>query len=132
MSIIQRPQNQYSEGDRLNSDLDRALARLNPADREIIERQLSPSFQRRRRLDERDDAWRELGASPRFFTKSVRAMADRTTSAVSRYAAGAYRFERGPPADPDRRIMFKILQLNRGKSLSSAHVRRILAGLSGA
>jgi hypothetical protein len=66
------------------------------------------------------------------FATSGRRMSGTIARDMGRSAASTYRFERdgGPPADPARRRLWLILQLNGGEPISASSVRDALAGVN--
>ena len=101
------------------------------ADRAWFLDRVSEPWQRRaRRLAERDRLIREyaLAFHP---LESGRAMAAAIAVELDRYRASGWRFERDLPAPPDARrgLLWRILHLNAGKSLSPGAVRAALAGV---
>jgi hypothetical protein len=95
--------------------LERILLRLDAEDREYLVDQLDPPWRRRRRrIERRDQAIREL-AVPKFASAltvtSGRAMASAIAVDLQRYAASAFRFDRdrGPPTDAQRVLWWRVL-----------------------
>lgn len=102
------------------------------SEREWLEDRLAAPWQRRaRRIEKRDARIREyaLAFHPLL---SGRAMASAIAVAIDRYRASGWRFERDlpAPADPRRGLLWRILHLNNGRSLSPGAVRAALAGVS--
>lgn len=112
--------------------LEAILARLDPDDAAWLAEQLEPAWRRRRRrLDQRDGWVREVAqANFADFDISGRQLHATIARDQARYAASGYLIERdrGPPADPARRRLWEILQLNGGRPMSVSSVRDALAG----
>jgi hypothetical protein len=89
----------------------------------------SPSALRRRRLDRRDHAIREVAAG--YTEGSGRALADVLHRDLVRYAASGHRVNTAPPAVDDKRsLLHRTLDLiGAGKIPSAAQIRGILAGV---
>jgi hypothetical protein len=96
----------------------------------LVDRLAEPWLRRARRLAERDARIREyaLAFHPLL---SGRAMASAIAVAIQRYRVSAWRFENDLPAPADARrgVLWRILHLNSGKSLSAGSVRNALAGV---
>jgi hypothetical protein len=92
----------------------------------------SPSALRRRRLDERDAALRELAIGMMAKASTGESLARTIARELHRYASSAWRFERERPApvDPPRALLYRILHLGSGHCPGQATVHRALAGLS--
>jgi hypothetical protein len=95
--------------------------------RRMLVKHASPSALRRRALDDRDAAIRQLAAT--YAAASGRAMADAVHRDLQRYAASAYRFERNrPPSDPTRVLLHRVLAIGDGRVPSFELIRRALGG----
>jgi hypothetical protein len=87
----------------------------------------APSALRRRRLDQRDEAIREVAAG--YTDGSGRALAHAISRDLQRHAASVYRHS-APPADAKRALLHRVLDLvGAGKVPSAAQIRGILAGV---
>jgi hypothetical protein len=88
---------------------------------------VSPSALRRRRLDQRDDAIRQLAAG--YTEGSGRDLANAINRDLVRYAASGFRINAAPPADARRALLHRVLALGAGKVPSSGQIRGILGGV---
>jgi hypothetical protein len=96
---------------------------------EIFVRQhCTPSAMRLRRLDERDAACREFAAERMARAASGAELARIVSTELTRYAASAWRIERGREPALAHRLAHRILTLGRGRAPEPRHMRRILAG----
>jgi hypothetical protein len=111
--------------------LARILAALEEDDRRWLRDRLDERWRRRaRRLEERDQLIRDYALAYHPLL-SGHAMASAIAVAIDRYREPWRRFERDlpAPADPRRGLLWRILHLNNGRSLSSERVRFVLAGI---
>jgi hypothetical protein len=110
--------------------LDVGFAALDPRDVAWLIGQLTPSARRAWRKDIRDRAICDLATLSEFV--SQRDVAPRLASALRRYAASSWRFDRGrpAPADPMRAAMHAVLTATGGEPPGSEACRRALAGLT--
>jgi hypothetical protein len=96
--------------------------------RSLLAKHASPSALRRRVLDARDVAIRQLAAT--YAATSGRALADTVHRDLVRYGASGHRVNMAPPADTKRALLHRALDLiGGGKVPSSALIRAILAGV---
>jgi hypothetical protein len=96
----------------------------------FLDRISEPWRRRARRLEERDAQIRAYALAYHPLL-SGRAMASAIAVELQRYRASGWRFEKDLPAPPDPRrgLLWRILHLNGGKSLSPGSVRNALAGV---
>jgi hypothetical protein len=109
----------------------RILARLDEDDRVWLEDRLAEPWRRRaRRLEERDRLIRDYSLAYHPLL-SGHAMAATIAVTIDRHREPWRRFERDlpAPADPRRGLLWRILHLNNGRSLSAERVRFVLAGV---
>jgi hypothetical protein len=87
-------------------------------------------IRRARRLAQRDDAVRALGAHY-IDCRSGRAGAAALCRDLQRYAASGWRVETGrvPAGDGRRLLQHRILVLSEGKVITAGQIRQIFAGL---
>jgi hypothetical protein len=118
-------------GDDARDRVARILALLEDEDRRWLQDRLAEPWRRRaRRLEERDRLIRDCALAYHPLL-SGHAMASTIAITIDRYREPWRRFEKDlpAPADPCRGLLWRILHLNNGRSLSARRVRFVLAGV---